>query len=96
MLFSVVNHKPTRSRFYPRRFNWRDGENFPSSRPLSYELAGWRAAASGQVMGGWCSGFARPNFKQSNETLFLQIAESGAVDSRHSRQLDSVSAVRRR
>ncbi len=24
--------------------------------------------------------FARPNFKQSNETLFLQIAESGAVD----------------
>ena len=29
MLFSVVNHKPTRSRFYPRRFNWRDGENFP-------------------------------------------------------------------
>jgi hypothetical protein len=24
--------------------------------------------------------FTRPNFKQSNESLFLQIAESGAVD----------------
>ena len=24
--------------------------------------------------------FGRPSFKQSNETLFLQIAESGAVD----------------
>jgi hypothetical protein len=24
--------------------------------------------------------FERPNFKQSNETLFLQVAESGAID----------------
>ncbi len=24
--------------------------------------------------------FQRPSFKQSNETLFLQMAESGAVD----------------
>jgi len=42
-------------------------------------LGGHRGLGAGQRTDGVVI-FERPNFKQSSETLFLQVADSGAVD----------------
>jgi hypothetical protein len=58
-----------------RRSRWATSEQFPM---LDFRLSRRRLApgerADGVVV------FDRPPYKQSNETLFLQIAEAGAVD----------------
>ena len=58
-----------------RRSRWTIAEQLPV---LSFRLSKRRLApgerADGVVV------FDRPPYKQSNETLFLQIAEAGAVD----------------
>ncbi len=58
-----------------RRFRWTTAEQLPV---LNFRLSKRRLApgerADGVVV------FDRPPYKQSNETLFLQVAEAGAVD----------------
>ncbi|HEV2416427.1 MAG TPA: hypothetical protein VGX94_01350 [Terriglobia bacterium] len=58
-----------------RHSRWTAAEQLPVEE---FRLSTWRLAsgarADGVVM------FARPPYKQSNETLFLQVAEAGAID----------------
>jgi hypothetical protein len=54
---------------------WSTAEQYPiADYRLSRRRIGPQERADGVVV------FSRPPYKQSNETLFLQIAESGAVD----------------
>ena len=58
-----------------RRSRWSTAEQFPvTDFRISRRRLGPGERADGVVV------FERPSFKQSNETLFLQMAESGAVD----------------
>jgi hypothetical protein len=58
-----------------KRSKWSTAEQYPiADYRLSRRRIGPGARADGVVV------FERPPYKQSNETLFLQIAESGAVD----------------
>lgn len=58
-----------------RKSRWSTSEQLPvADFRLSRRRLGPGERADGVVM------FERPSFKQSNETLFLQMAESGAVD----------------
>jgi hypothetical protein len=58
-----------------RKSRWSIAEQLPvSDFRMSRRRLGPGERADGVVV------FQRPSFKQSNETLFLQIAESGAVD----------------
>lgn len=58
-----------------RRSRWLTSEQLPvADFRLSRRRIGPGERADGVVV------FKRPSFKQSNETLFLQMAESGAVD----------------
>lgn len=58
-----------------RHWQWTTGEQLTVE---GFRLSMWRLApgerADGVVM------FERPPYKQSNETLFLQVAEAGAID----------------
>jgi hypothetical protein len=90
VLFSVVNPQPqaieilppqiqlagkVRKGFMIRRSRWGTSEQLPvKDFRLSRRRLGTGERADGVVV------FTRPNFKQSNEGVFLQIAESGAVD----------------
>jgi hypothetical protein len=90
VLFSVVNPQQraieilppqiqlagkVRKGFIIRRRRWRTSEQLPVTEfRLSRRKLDAGERADGVVV------FNRPNFKQSNESLFLQIAESGAVD----------------
>ncbi len=90
ILFSVVNPQDraieilppqiqlagkVRKGFIIRRSRWGTSEQLPVTEfRLSRRKLGAGERADGVVV------FTRPNFKQSNESLFLQIAESGAVD----------------
>jgi hypothetical protein len=90
VLFSVVNPQQraieilppqiqlagkVRKGFIIRRSRWGTSEQFPVTEfRLSRRKLDVGERADGVVV------FTRPNFKQSNESLFLQIAESGAVD----------------
>jgi hypothetical protein len=65
----------TRSGTIIRRSRWSTAEQLPvTDFRLSRRLLGPGERADGVVV------FDRPPFKQSNETLLLQVAESGAVD----------------
>jgi hypothetical protein len=58
-----------------RKSRWSTSEQLPvTDFRLSRRRLGPGERADGVVV------FERPSFKQSNETLFLQMAESGAVD----------------
>ena len=58
-----------------RKFRWTTAEQLPvTDFRMSRRRVGPGERADGVVV------FQRPSFKQSNETLFLQMAESGAVD----------------
>jgi hypothetical protein len=58
-----------------RKSRWTTAEQFPvTDFRMSRRRLGPGERADGVVV------FQRPSFKQSNETLFLQMAESGAVD----------------
>ena len=90
VLFSVVNPQPqaieilppqiqlagqSRSGFIVRHNRWGTSEQIPvNAFRLSRHRLGAGERADGVVV------FTRPNFKQSNESLFLQVAESGAID----------------
>ena len=90
VLFSVVNPQAKAIALLPpqvqlagkvkkgvfiRRSRWGTSEQLAVSQyRLSRRRIGPGERADGLVV------FDRPSFKQSNETLFLQIAESGAVD----------------
>jgi hypothetical protein len=64
-----------RKGFIIRCSRWGTSEQLPVTEfRLSRRKLGPGERADGVVV------FTRPNFKQSNESLFLQIAESGAVD----------------
>ncbi len=106
VLFSVINPQPRaieilppqiqlagkiRKGFIVRRSHWGTSEQLAVS---DFRLSRRRLApgerADGIVV------FTRPNFKQSNESVFLQIAESGAVDRPALAPIGfGVSAVRR-
>jgi hypothetical protein len=61
--------------FIVRRSHWGTSEQLPvQDFRLSRRRLGAGERADGVVV------FARPSFKQSNESVFLQVAESGAVD----------------
>jgi hypothetical protein len=61
--------------FIIRRSRWGSSEQLPvQDFRLSRRRLGAGERADGVVV------FARPSFKQSNESIFLQVAESGAVD----------------
>ena len=61
--------------FIIRRSRWGTSEQLPVQEfRLSRRRLGAGERADGVAV------FARPNFKQSNESIFLQVAESGAVD----------------
>jgi hypothetical protein len=61
--------------FIVRRSRWGTSEQLPVTEyRLSRRRLGTGERADGVVV------FTRPNFKQSNESVFLQVAESGAVD----------------
>ena len=61
--------------FIIRRSRWGTSEQLPvSDFRLTRRRLGAGERADGVVV------FTRPNFKQSNESVFLQVAESGAVD----------------
>ena len=61
--------------FIIRRSRWGTSEQLPVQEfRLSRRRLGAGERADGVVV------FMRPNFKQSNESIFLQVAESGAVD----------------
>jgi hypothetical protein len=90
VLFSVVNPQAravevlppqiqlagkVRKGFIIRRSRWGTSEQLPVTEfRLSRRKLDAGERADGVVV------FNRPNFKQSNESLFLQVAESGAVD----------------
>jgi len=90
VLFSVVNPQKhsvelmspqiqlggkTRSGKLIRHSKWSVAEQYPiADYRLSRRRIGAGERSDGVVV------FSRPPFKQSNETLFLQMAESGAVD----------------
>ncbi|MBK7926029.1 MAG: hypothetical protein IPJ98_00630 [Bryobacterales bacterium] len=90
VLFSVVNPQSTAIEILPpqvqlagrvtkgfpiRRSRWGTSEQLPvKAYRVSRRKLGPGERADGVVV------FDRPGFKQSSETLFLQIAESGAVD----------------
>ncbi len=90
VLFSVINPQPqaieilppqiqlagkVRKGFIIRRSRWGTSEQLPvKDFRLTRRRLGAGERADGVVV------FTRPNFKQSNESVFLQIAESGAVD----------------
>ncbi len=90
VLFSVVNPQDraievlppqiqlagrVRRGFIIRRSHWGTSQQLPvTAFRLSRRRLGAGDRADGVVL------FTRPNFKQSNETVFLQVAESGAVD----------------
>ena len=90
VLFSVVNPQKhsvelmppqiqlggrTRSGKLIKHSKWSTAEQYPiADYRLSRRRIGAGERSDGIVL------FDRPPFKQSNETLFLQIAESGAVD----------------
>jgi hypothetical protein len=64
-----------RKGFIIRRSRWGTSEQLPvADFRLSRRRLGTGERADGVVV------FTRPNFKQSNESVFLQVAESGAVD----------------
>jgi hypothetical protein len=64
-----------RKGFIIRRNRWGTSEQLPVTEfRLSRRKLGPGERVDGVVV------FTRPNFKQSNESLFLQVAESGAVD----------------
>ena len=83
VLFSVVNPAHHSIEILPPQVElggivkkkWTLGEQLPVS---DYRLSARRLGPQQRVDG--VAVFERPSFKQSNETLFLQIAESGAVD----------------
>lgn len=106
VLFSVINPQPraieilppqiqlagkVRKGFIIRRSRWGTSEQLPvKDFRLSRRRLGAGERADGVVV------FTRPNFKQSNESVFLQIAESGAVDRPALAPIGfGVSAVRR-
>lgn len=61
--------------FIIRRSRWGSSEQLPvQDFRLSRRRLGAGERADGVVV------FARPSFKESNESIFLQVAESGAVD----------------
>lgn len=90
VLFSVVNPQEraieilppqiqlagkVRRGFIVRRSRWGTSIQLPVKEfRLSRRRLGAGERADGVVV------FTRPNFKQSNESVFLQVAESGAVD----------------
>lgn len=90
VLFSVVNPQPHAIEILPpqiqlagkvkkgfpvKRGRWATSEQLGIQEfRLARKRIGPGERTDGVVV------FARPSFKQSNETLFLQIAESGAVD----------------
>ena len=83
VLFSVLNPAGHAIELMPPQVQlggkikkkWTTAEQLPvSDYRLSTRRLGAGARADGVVV------FERPAFKQANETLFLQIAESGAVD----------------
>ena len=90
VLFSIVNPQAHAIEILPpqiqlagkvkkgfpvKRSHWGTSQQFPVR---DFRLAR-RRIGSGERTDGVVV-FARPSFKQSNETLFLQVAESGAVD----------------
>jgi hypothetical protein len=90
VLFSIVNPQSHAIEILPpqiqlagklkkgfpvKRSHWGTSQQFPVR---DFRLAR-RRIGSGERTDGVVV-FARPSFKQSNETLFLQVAESGAVD----------------
>ena len=106
VLFSVLNPQPQaieilppqiqlagkiRKGFIIRRSRWGTSEQLPvKDFRLSHRRLAAGERADGVVV------FTRPNFKQSNESVFLQIAESGAVDRPALSPIGfGVSAVRR-
>lgn len=83
VLFSVMNPSGHAIELMPPQVQlggkikkkWTTAEQLPvSDYRLSTRRLGAGARADGAVV------FERPAFKQANETLFLQMAESGAVD----------------
>lgn len=90
VLFSVVNPRDgaieilppqvqlagkVRRGFIIRRSRWGTSQQLPVKEfRLTRRRLGAGERADGVVV------FTRPNFKQSNESVFLQVAESGAVD----------------
>jgi hypothetical protein len=90
VLFAVVNPQPHAIEILPpqiqlagkvrtgaifRHSNWGTSEQLPVKElRLSRRRLGPGERADGVVM------FDRPGFKQSNESVFLQIADSGAID----------------
>jgi hypothetical protein len=83
VLFSVLNPSSHAIELMPPQVQlggkikkkWTTAEQLPvSDYRLSTRRLGAGARADGVVV------FERPAFKQANETLFLQVAESGAVD----------------
>jgi hypothetical protein len=90
VLFSVVNPREgaieilppqiqlagkVRRGFIVRRSRWGTSQQLPVKEfRLTRRRLGAGERADGVVV------FTRPNFKQSNESVFLQVAESGAVD----------------
>lgn len=90
VLFSVINPQDKAIAILPpqvqlagkvkkgvliRRSRWGTSEQLAVSQyRLSRRRIGPGERADGVIV------FDRPSFKQSNETLFLQVAESGAVD----------------
>lgn len=83
VLFSVLNPAHHAIEILPPQVQlggkvkkkWTLGEQLPVS---DYRLSAHRLGPQQRVDG--VAVFDRPSFKQSNETLFLQVAESGAVD----------------
>lgn len=89
VLFSVINLQASAVELLPpqiqlagrtksgmlRRSHWGTSEQLPA---VAYRLSPQRLAPGERADG--VAVFNRPSFKQSNESLFLQIAESGAVD----------------
>ena len=90
MLFSVMNPQKHAIELMPpqiqlggqvqsgkviKHSKWGTAEQYPiADYRLSRRRVGAGERADGVVV------FNRPPYKQSNETLFLQVAESGAVD----------------
>lgn len=84
VLFSVVNPQDHAIELVPpqiqlagkiKRNRWGNSEQFPiKDFRISRQRLGPGERADGVVL------FERPSFKQSSETLLLQVAESGAID----------------
>ena len=90
VLFSVVNPQAHAVEILPPQIQLAGKlkKGFQSSGATGARASNWPSRTSGWLRrrigpGERTDGvvvFGRPSFKQSNETLFLQIAESGAVD----------------